>query len=88
MVKKVLIGMFVALLSFGFAGFSWAAMLTGQVMKIDGSTYVIKDNSGKEQLIQVNESTTKDGKIKEGARVEVEVDDVTGFAKSIKVKGT
>jgi len=72
-------------LSFGFTGLSWAAMLTGQLMKIEGSTYVIKDDSGKELRFQVNESTTKDGKIKEGARIEVEVDDVTGLAKSIKV---
>ncbi len=89
MIKKMLVGMFVMLLAFSFPGLSWGSMLSGQLVKIQGSVYIIKDDiSGKEQQVRVDQSTVKQGEIKEGVRVEVEVDDKSGSAKSIKVKGT
>ncbi len=89
MAKKMLIGMFVMLLAFSLPGLSWASMLSGKIVKIQGSVYVIKDDlSGKEYQFRVDQSTTKQGEIKEGARVEVELDDSSGNAKSIKVKET
>lgn len=77
------------LLVFSFPGLTWASMVVGQVVKIQGLLYTIKDDiSGQELQIRVDQSTTKQGEIKEGARVEVEVDDTSGNAKSIKLKKT
>jgi hypothetical protein len=87
MAKKMLIGAFLVLLAFGLPGLSWASTVSGTLMKIEGSTYVIKDdNRGDEHRVQIDISTTIQGNPKEGARVEVEVDDQSGHAKSIKVK--
>jgi hypothetical protein len=89
MAKKVLIGMFVMLLVFSLPALTWASMLVGQVVKIQGPLYTIKDDlSGQEFQVRVDQSTAKQGEIKEGARVEVEVDDMSGSAKSIKLKKT
>jgi hypothetical protein len=84
--KKTLIGLFVTLLAFSFPVISWGSMLSGELVKIQGSVYTIKDDSGREQQVKVDQSTVKQGQIKEGTRVEVEVDDMTGNAKSIKPK--
>ena len=86
MSKKMLIGMFVMLLAFSFPVVSWGSTLSGELVKIHGSVYIIKDDSGREQQVKVDQSTVKQGQIKEGTRVEVEVDDMTGSAKSIKPK--
>lgn len=89
MMRKMLIGVFVMFLAFSFSGQTWASMLVGKVIKIDGSLYVIKEDiSGKEVQFQVDQFTIKQEGIKEGVRVEVEVDDKSGRAKSIKVKET
>jgi hypothetical protein len=89
MAKKILIGMFVMFLAFSFPGLSLASILVGKVVKIEGSVCVIKDDlSGKEYQLRIDQSTIKQGEIKEGVHVEVEVDDKSGNAKSIKVKET
>jgi hypothetical protein len=75
--------MFVAVLS--FVSLSWAAVLSGEVTKIDdkASVYMIKDAKGKEHKVHFDKTTVVTGEIKVGAMVEV--DAAKGHAKSIKV---
>ncbi|MFY9270192.1 MAG: hypothetical protein WAO55_10660 [Candidatus Manganitrophaceae bacterium] len=63
----------------------WAGILTGQLIKIAEGVYLVKDKNEVEHKIQFDESTQKLGEVKEGTLVEVDVDDATGRAKSIKV---
>lgn len=81
--KRILFSllMMVSLLSFNSMG--WAGMVMGELMKIDGSFYVVKDTDGKEHRIHFDDSTKKTGDVKAGAHVEV--DNENGHAKSIKV---
>ncbi|MBI4714679.1 MAG: hypothetical protein HY760_01815 [Nitrospirae bacterium] len=67
-----------------FAGTAWAGMIQGTLMKIDGPFYVVKDDKGMEHRIHYNESTKKEGEIKEGAKVAV--DEAKGHANSIKAE--
>jgi len=87
MVKKMLIGMVVMLLTFSFSGLSWASTVLGKVVKIDGNVLVVKDDlAGKDRQLHIDQTTIKQGEVKVGAQVQVDVDDKTDHAKSITVK--
>jgi hypothetical protein len=60
-----------------------AAAISGEVLKIDGENYVVKDASGKEVKLHVNAQTKKEGEIKVGDKVEAQADG-SGHALSIK----
>jgi hypothetical protein len=81
--KKILLSLVMAVAVLSFVSLSWAGMVMGELTKIDGSFYVVKDKDGKEHRIHFNESTQKTGDVKAGAHVEVDVD--AGHANSIKV---
>jgi len=80
--KRILLGMVIAIAALSFVGMSWAGMIEGSLSKIDGSFYVVKDKDGKEHRIHFDTSTQKTGDVKAGANVEV--DEANGHAKSIK----
>jgi hypothetical protein len=80
---KKLIGLFVfaLVLSVGIASFSYAAgdmavpstqTVNGDLLKIDGEFYVVKDMSGKEIRLHVDKTTTLDGSINVGEKVEAQ----------------
>ena len=80
---KKLIGLFVFAMIFnvGMASLSYAAgdmaapgteMVKGDLLKIDGEFYVVKDMAGKEIRLHVDKTTTMDGAIKSGDKVEVQ----------------
>jgi len=81
--KQMILGLVVGVAVLSFVSMSWAGMITGELTKIDGSFYVVKDKDGKEHRIHFDNSTQKTGDVKAGANVEV--DDANGHAKSIKV---
>ena len=81
--KRMLLGMVMAVAVLSFVGTSLAGMVMGELTKIDGSFYVVKDKDGKEHKIHFDNTTQKTGDVKAGAHVEV--DDANGHAKSIKV---
>jgi uncharacterized protein YdeI (BOF family) len=59
------------------------AAITGEVLKIDGENYVVKDAAGKEVKLHVNAQTKKEGEIKVGDKIEAQADG-SGHALSIK----
>ncbi len=76
------------LLMLGFifaANLSWAAMVSGKVVKMDASSIIVKDDAGKEIKLHVDGTTKKEGDVKEGATVQIDEDN--GHAKSIKAAG-
>jgi len=83
--KKLAIGMLVVagLLAVGTS--SWAAMVMGELTKIDekGSFYFVKPEKGKAKKIHFDATTKKTGDVKVGAHVMV--DEAKGHAKSIEV---
>jgi hypothetical protein len=81
--KRILLGIIMSVAVLSFVSLSWAEMVSGELTKIDGPFYVVKDKDGKEHRIHFNDSTMKTGDIKPGAQVEV--DDDNGHANSIKV---
>ena len=81
--KKVLLGLLMAITILSFVSMGWAGMVSGDLVKIDGSFYVVKDKDGKEHRIHFNETTKTEGDIKAGAKVEVDVD-AANHANSIK----
>jgi len=81
--KRILLGLIMAAGVFSFVGMSSAEMVMGELTKIDGPFYFVKDKDGKEHKIHFNDSTKKTGDVKAGAQVEV--DDANGHANSIKV---
>ena len=60
-----------------------AGTISGEVLKIDGENYVVKDATGKEVKLHVNAQTKKEGDIKVGDKVEAQSDG-SGHATSIK----
>lgn len=77
---KKLMGLFVfaLVLSVGMASFSYAAgdtvapatqMVTGDLLKVEGEFYVVKDMAGKEIRLHVDKTTKLDGAIKVGDKV-------------------
>ena len=83
---------FAALLTVFTASLGWAesippANVKGEVIKIEGATYVVKDTSGKEVKLQVDATTTKkDGEVKVGDHVDVDVTP-QGYARVIRKDG-
>ena len=80
---KKLIGLFVfaMIFSVGMASLSYAAgdmaapgteTVKGDLLKIDGEFYVVKDMAGKEIRLHVDKTTTMDGAIKSGDKVEAQ----------------
>ena len=91
---KKLIGplVFVMALSVGIASLSYAAAdmaapgaqtVTGDVLKIEGEFYVVKDTSGKEVRLHVDKTSQLDGTFKAGDKIEAQATD-KGHASSIK----
>jgi hypothetical protein len=72
--------MFAMVLGVGMASLSFAADMAapntqtvkGDLLKIDGEFYVVKDISGKEIRLHVDKTTTIDGAIKVGDKVEAQ----------------
>ena len=80
---KKLIGLFVfaLVLSVGIASLSYAAgdmaapstqAVIGDLLKVDGEFYVVKDMAGKEIRLHADKTTTLDGAIKAGDKVEAQ----------------
>ena len=77
------------LLALGLLAFSGLALaddgIKGTLVKIDGAFYVVKDASGKEHRGHFNDTTKKEGDVKEGAMVEIYIDE-SGHTTRIEVK--
>ena len=80
---KKFIGLFVfaLVLSVGIASLSYAAgdmaapstqTVIGDLLKVDGEFYVVKDMAGKEVRLHADKTTTLDGVIKAGDKVEAQ----------------
>lgn len=89
-----LIGLIVltAALSFGLATLTYAAeepmaagsqTVKGDLLKIEGEFYVVKDASGKELRLHVDKSTKVEGDVKAGDKIEAQATD-KGHAISVK----
>lgn len=89
MARRIIMGVMFLLLMLSLPSLGLASMFNGTLMKIEGSVYVVKDDrTGTERRILVDQSTVKVGDLKEGAMVEIEVDDTSGYVKVIKAKKT
>ena len=60
-----------------------ARTIKGEVLKIEGENYVVKDATGKEVKLHVSPETKKDGDVKVGDKIEAQAD-ASGHATSIK----
>ncbi|HSL04919.1 MAG TPA: hypothetical protein VK901_15430 [Nitrospiraceae bacterium] len=91
---KKLIGSFVfaLVLGVGMASLSFAAgdmaapnsqTVKGDLLKIDGEFYVVKDMAGKEIRLHVDKTSQLDGTFKAGDKIEAQTTD-KGHASSIK----
>ncbi|MEK6761964.1 MAG: hypothetical protein AABY96_04535 [Nitrospirota bacterium] len=80
---KKLIGLFIfaVIISVGMASYSYAAndmaapssqTVKGDLLKIDGEFYVLKKMSGKEIRLHVDKTSTLDGSINVGEKVEAQ----------------
>ena len=94
---KKLIGLlaFAAILSVGMAPLTYSAEPTaepgsqavkGDLLKIDGEFYVVKDTSGKEVRLHVDTTSRLEGTFKAGDKIEAQASD-KGHALSIKPAG-
>ena len=81
MKKLIGLSMFAMILSAGMVSLSYAAgemaapstqTVNGDLLKIDGEFYVVKDMSGKEIRLHVDKTTTLEGTIKAGDKVEAQ----------------
>lgn len=91
---KKFIGLFVIamILTVGMASLSYAAgemaapgsqTVNGDVLKVEGEFYVVKEMTGKEVRLHVDKTTKLDGLFKTGDKVEAHVTD-KGHALSMK----
>ena len=91
---KKLIGpfMFAMILGVGMASLSFAAgdmaapstqTVNGDLLKIDGDFYVVKDTAGKEVRLHVDKTSQLDGTFKAGDKIEAQATD-KNHAGSIK----
>ena len=91
---KKLIGPFMLalILGIGMAALSFAAdemaapgtqTVKGDLLKIDGEFYVVKDTAGKEVRLHVDKTSQLDGTFKAGDKIEAQATD-KGHASSIK----
>jgi hypothetical protein len=92
MKKLMLPFMFAMVLGIGMASFSYAAgdmaepssqTVKGDLLKIDGEFYVVKDTAGKEVRLHVDKTSQLDGTFKAGDKIEAQATD-KGHASSIK----
>ena len=94
---KRLIGLlaFAAILSVGMVPLTYAAEQTaapgsqaikGDLLRIDGEFYVVKDTSGKEVRLHVDGTSQLEGTFKAGDKIEAQASD-KGHALSIKPAG-
>jgi len=60
-----------------------ARTIKGEVLKIDGENYLVKDATGKEVKLHVSSETKKEGDVKVGDKIEAQAD-ASGHATSIK----
>jgi hypothetical protein len=91
--KKLIVPfMFAMVLGFGMASLSFAAgdmaapntqTIKGDLLKIDGEFYVVKDTAGKEVRLHVDKTSQLDGTFKAGDKIEAQATD-KGHASSIK----
>jgi len=92
---------FAAILSVGMAPLTYAAeplaapgemvapgsqAIRGDLLRIDGEFYVVKDTSGKEVRLHVDGTSKLDGTFKAGDRIEAQASD-KGHALSIRPAG-
>ncbi len=91
---KKLIGLIAlaVVLSFGMAAMTYAAdqpmaagsqTIQGDLLKIEGEFYVVKDAAGQEVRLHVDKTTKLDGALKAGDKIEAQATD-KGHAVSIK----
>ncbi len=91
MKKLIVLFMFAMVLGVGMASLSFAAdvaapntkTLQGDLLKIDGEFYVVKDMAGKEIRLHVDKTTVMEGVIKTGDKVEAQATE-KNHAASIK----
>lgn len=94
---KKLIGLlaFAAILSVGMAPLTYAAepmaepgsqAVKGDLLRIDGEFYVVKDTSGREVRLHVDATSKLEGTFKAGDKIEAQASD-KGHALSIKPAG-
>ena len=91
--KKLMVPfMFAMVIGFGMASLSFAAgdtamsssqTVKGDLLKIDGEYYVVKDTAGKEVRLHVDKTSQLDGTFKAGDKIEAQATD-KGHASSIK----
>jgi hypothetical protein len=84
---------FSAIIGFGIATSAFAAdtmaaapeskTITGDLQKIDGEFYVLKDSAGKEVRLHVDKTSKLDGAFKAGDKIEAQASD-KGHAVSMK----
>lgn len=76
--------MFAIIIGVGMASFSYAAeemtspnnqMVKGDLLKIDGEFYVVKDTAGKEIRLHVDKTSQLDGTFKAGDKIEAQAND-------------
>jgi len=91
--KKLIVPfMFAMVIGVGMASLSFAAgdmaepstqTVKGDLLKIDGEFYVVKDTTGKEVRLHVDKTSQLDGTFKAGDKIEAQATD-KGHAASIK----
>jgi uncharacterized protein YdeI (BOF family) len=90
--KKLIVPfMFAMAIGVGMASLSFSADMAapstqtvkGDLLKIDGEFYVVKDTSGKEVRLHVDKTSQLDGTFKAGDKIEAQATD-KGHASSIK----
>jgi len=93
MKKFIVPFMFTMILGVGLAALSFAAddmaapgtqTVKGDLLKIDGEFYVVKDRSGKEIRLHVDKTSQLEGAFKAGDKIEAQATD-KGHASSIKL---
>jgi uncharacterized protein YdeI (BOF family) len=57
--------------------------IEGEILRVQGDIYVVKDSTGAEVSLHVDDSTQKSGRLEEGDRIEAEVT-ADGHALSLK----
>jgi hypothetical protein len=86
---------FAAIVCFGLATGTYAAdvkaapeskTITGDLTKIDGEFYVVKDSAGKEVRLHVDKTSKLDGAFKAGDKIEAQATD-KGHALSVSHDG-
>jgi uncharacterized protein YdeI (BOF family) len=92
MKKLISLFVFAMIISAGVASLSFAAgdmaapgtqTVKGDLLKIDGEFYVVKDTAGKEIRLHVDKTSQLDGTFKAGDKIEAQATD-KGHASSIK----